>query len=81
MCERLKGYVLSIAGSIRSGFILGRSTADNICALRQLIQQAIELNQPIYLVAVDFVTAFDFMSTDAIWRILLNHSRIIGQTS
>ena len=70
--ERLKGYVFNIAGPTQAGFTPGRSTADNICAVKQLIERATEFNRPIYLVAIDFTTAFDFVSRDAIWRILLN---------
>lgn len=73
MYERLKEFVLNIAGSTQSGFIPGRSTANNICAVKQLIERATEFNQPMYLVAIDFTTAFDFVSRDAIWRILLNY--------
>ena len=71
--ERLKEFVFNIAGSTQSGFIPGRSTADHICAIKQLIERATEFNRPMYLVAIDFTMAFDFMSSDAIWRILLNY--------
>ena len=52
------------------GFRAGRSTIDMIFSLRQLQEKAIEQNQPLYMIFVDFSKAFDTADRETLWKVL-----------
>jgi hypothetical protein len=53
------------------GFRSNRGTADIIFAVRQLQEKSIEQNMPLYAVFIDLTKAFDTVSREALWKILL----------
>ena len=58
-CERLKPFVNKLIGSYLCGFRPGKSTIEQICTLRQILEKTQEkqiVTQPLF---VDFKSAFD----------------------
>ena len=54
----------------QAGFRRGRSCIDNSNTLRQIIEQSVEWNSPLYMVFIDFKRTFDTISQQAIWNAL-----------
>ena len=52
------------------GFRLDRSTVDIIYTERQLQEQCIEQNKPLYLLFIDLTKAFDIVNREALWTVL-----------
>ena len=52
------------------GFRKGRGCADQIFALRNIIEQCTEWQRQLYINFVDFQKAFDSIHRDSLWRIL-----------
>ena len=48
-----------------------RGTTDAICIIRQLIEKPKEHHIPLYLHFIDFITAFDTIWREALWKMLL----------
>ncbi len=57
----------------QAGFRKSRGCADQIFALRNIIEQATEYQKPLYINFVDFKKAFDSICRDAIWNILKSY--------
>ena len=55
----------------QSGFRSGRSTIDMIFSLRQIQEKCIEQNKELYAVFIDFTKAFDTVSREGLWKILI----------
>ena len=54
----------------RRSFTAGRSTTEQIFAIRQLIEKSKEFNKSTYIAFIDFKAAFDSVSRDSLWKIL-----------
>ena len=54
-------------------FRKGRSCIDQICTLRQILEQSQEWNASFYAVFVDFEKAFDSLHRESLWRILRHY--------
>ncbi len=57
----------------QAGFRKGRGCMDQIFALRNIIEQCLEWNVPLYINFVDFKKAFDSVHRETLWRILLSY--------
>ena len=57
----------------QAGFRKGRSCADQIFTLRQIVEQSNEWNTTIYANFIDFAKAFDSINRPALWRILSHY--------
>ena len=54
----------------QAGFRKGRGCIDQIFALRNIIEQCIEWNVPLYINFIDFKKAFDSVHRESLWKIL-----------
>ena len=54
----------------QAGFRKGRGCMDQIFALRNIIEQCIEWNVPLFINFIDFKKAFDSIHRETLWRIL-----------
>lgn len=59
--------------------VLARIRANPLCVdnniiLRIITEQSIEWNSPLYLIFIDFQTAFDSITHSSIWKALINAS-------
>ena len=54
----------------QAGFTAGRSTTEQIFAIRQIIEKSKEFNRSTYIVFIDFKAAFESVSRDSLWKIL-----------
>ena len=54
----------------QAGFTFGRSTTEQIFAIRQIIEKSKEFNKSTYIAFIDFKAAFDPVSRDSLWKIL-----------
>lgn len=54
----------------QAGFRKGRGCMDQIFALRNIIEQCLEWNTPLYINFVDFRKAFDSVHRNTLWKIL-----------
>ena len=57
----------------QAGFRKGRGCIDQIFALRNIIEQSLEWNHPLYINFIDFQKAFDSVHRDSLWKILLSY--------
>ncbi|XP_013401097.1 uncharacterized protein LOC106166982 [Lingula anatina] len=57
----------------QAGFQKGRGCIDQIYALRNIIEQCLEWNTPLYINFVDFKKAFDSVHRETLWKILLSY--------
>jgi hypothetical protein len=48
----------------------GQSTIDQIFALRQIVEKAIEFQNPLYIAFIDFKAAFDSVDRNSLWLLL-----------
>ena len=56
--------------SEQAGYTAGRSTNEHIFAIGQIIEKSKEFNKSTYIAFIDFKSAFDSVSHDALWTIL-----------
>ena len=57
----------------QAGFRKGRGCTDQIFALRNIIEQCLEWNTPLFINFVDFRKAFDSVYRDSLWKILRHY--------
>ena len=68
--ERIKPTFHNHRRSEQAGFTAGRSTTEQIFAIRQIIEKSKEFNKSTYIAFIDFKAAFDSVSRDSLWKIL-----------
>lgn len=71
--NRIVGCLDALLRKEQAGFRSGRSCIDLINTLRIIIEQTVEWQTPLYLVFVDFATAFDRVKRGEIWKSLKEH--------
>ena len=54
----------------QAGFRKGKGTSDQIFILRNIIEQSVEWQAPLYLNFIDFEKAFDSIHRDTLWKIM-----------
>ncbi|CAH1248758.1 Hypp8389 [Branchiostoma lanceolatum] len=54
----------------QAGFRKGRGCADQLFALRNIIEQCVEWNSPLLINFIDFQKAFDSVHRESLWKIL-----------
>jgi hypothetical protein len=72
-CILLNRSLPAVRGNRRkeqAGFMPGQSTINQIFALRQIIEKAIEFQQPLYIAFIDFKAAFDSVDRNTLWLLL-----------
>lgn len=57
----------------QAGFRRGRGCVDQIFALRNIIEQSLEWNSPLFINFIDFRKAFDSLHRDTLWKILKSY--------
>jgi hypothetical protein len=57
----------------QAGFGRGRGCIDQIFALRNIIEQCLEWNAPLFISFIDFRKAFDSVHRDSLWKILRHY--------
>jgi len=70
--ERIRVKTETEIADEQAGFRQGRATTDQIMNLRILMHKAREHQQPLYMCFVDFKKAFDSISHDKLWVIMMN---------
>lgn len=70
--ERIRLKTESEIADEQAGFRQGRGTRDQITNLRVLMQKAREHQQPLYMCFVDFKKAFDWVSHDKLWMVMMD---------
>lgn len=66
--EKLKPHAERITGQYQCGFRAGRSTTDHVFAIRQIIEKALEYNNNIHLLFIDFRTAYDSIKRTSLYK-------------
>ena len=57
----------------QAGFIKGKGCIDQIFALRNIIEQCLEWNAPLWINFIDFRKAFDSVHRSSLWKILRSY--------
>ena len=57
----------------QAGFRKGRGCIDQIFTIRNIIEQCLEWNSPLYINFIDFQKAFDSLHRDTLWNILQSY--------
>ena len=73
LLSRIDEEIDEILREEQAGFRKFRGCADQIFALRNIIEQATEYQKPLFINFVDFKKAFDSICRDAIWNILRSY--------
>ena len=68
--ERIKEGIDAKLRCEHSGFRSGRGTIEEVFILRNIIEQSIEWQAPLYINFVDFTKAFDSLDRSRLWNIL-----------
>ena len=68
--SRLSRLAEGVLTESQCGFRQERSTVDMIFSLRQIQEKAIEQQQELYIVFIDFRKAFDTVDRSMLWRVL-----------
>lgn len=68
--NHIKKIAEEVLPESQCGFRAGRSTINMIFILQQLQEKAIEQNQPLYMILVDFSKAFDTVDRQTLWKVL-----------
>ena len=55
---------------VEDGFRKGRGTRDQIANMRWIIEKAREFQNNIYFCVIDYITAFDWVDHNKLWKIL-----------
>ena len=71
--NRISASVDPLLRKEQAGFRKGRSCADQIFTLRQIVEQSNEWNSPVYANFIDFTKAFDSINRPALWKILSHY--------
>lgn len=66
--NRTRDAMETILRKSQYGFRPNKSCTDLINTLRIIMEQSSEWNNPLYLIFVDFVKAFDLLNREFIWR-------------
>ena len=67
---RFQQYVNCDLPDIQAGFRKGRGTRDQIANIRWIIEKAREFQNNIYFCFIDYITAFDWVDRNKLWKIL-----------
>lgn len=67
--NHIKKKAEEVLSESQCGFRAGKSTIDMIFTL-WLQEKAIEQNQPLYMIFVDFSKAFDTVDRETLWKVL-----------
>ena len=70
LLARIDAAIDTVLRQEQAGFRGGRGCIDQIFALRNIIEQCIEWNTPLYINFIDFRKAFDSVHRDTLWKIL-----------
>ena len=57
----------------QAGFRRNRSTGEHIFVLRNIIEQSIEWNSPLYTCFIDFEKAFDSVHRTTLWNVMRHY--------
>jgi hypothetical protein len=70
LAERLQPLMENFLHPYQAGFRRGRSTTDQIFAIRQIIQKSYEMNQETEHLFIDFRQAYDTIDREGLWEIM-----------
>ena len=73
LLNRLKNAVDGAIREEQAGFRPGRSCSEQIFILRNIIEQSVEFQTPLYINYVDFKKAFDSIHRPSLWKIVASY--------
>ena len=68
--SRLSPIAEDFVGSYQAGFVLGRSTTDQIFTVRQILEKCREYQVPTHHLFIDFKAAYDSVDREELWKIM-----------
>jgi hypothetical protein len=71
--DKLQPIAENILGEEQHGFHKGRSTADAVSTIKQIMEKSREFNQPLYMLFLDYEKAYDRVNRDKLWEILYSY--------
>ena len=71
LLSRLIPYAQEIIGDDQCGFRRNRSAIDHIFCIRQILEKKWEYNEPVHQLFIDFKKAYDLVSWEVLYRILI----------
>ena len=70
LIERIRKVVDKELRKEQTGFRQGKGTSDQIFILRNIIEQSVEWQAPLYFNFIDFEKAFDSIHRETLWKIM-----------
>lgn len=70
LLNRINPYIKEIIGEYQAGFMLGKSTTDQIHIVKQVVEKSHKYNKDTYLLFVDFKAAYDSINRDKLWEVM-----------
>ncbi|KAE9522623.1 hypothetical protein AGLY_016986 [Aphis glycines] len=67
---RINPYIKEIIGEYQAGFMIGRSTVDQIHIIKQLAEKSHEFNKDIHLMFIDYKAAYDSINREKLWNVM-----------
>ena len=71
--DRIRDGVDNKLRKEQTGFRRGRSTVEQICILRNIIEQVAEWQSTLYTTFVDSEKAFDSVHRESLWKIMASY--------
>ena len=70
LLKRATSFLHDLHRHQQAGFMLGRSTTEQIHTVRQIVEETVGLNKSAYIAFMDFRSAFDTVDRPSLWLIL-----------
>ena len=70
IATRVKNDLYASFPDSQAAYQPGRGTIEQIFSLEQIIEKALEFNNPVYIAFIDFTKAFDSIKLDCLWNLL-----------
>jgi len=67
---RINSYIKKIIGEYQAGFMIGRSTVDQIHIIKQLAEKSHEFNKDVHLMFIDYKEAYHLINREKLWNVM-----------
>lgn len=70
LLNRLKPFIKEIIEEYQAGFMVGKSTIDQIHIIKQIAEKSHEFNKDVHMLFVDFKAAYDSVDRKKLWNVM-----------
>jgi len=70
LLNRLKSFIKEVIGEYQAGFMVGKSTIDQIHIIKQVAEKSHKFNKDVHMLFVDFKAAYDSIDRNKLWNVM-----------